>query len=39
VTPETAATRRGRLTKQVVFMMLIGWLVLVLLVVVLISAT
>jgi hypothetical protein len=32
-------TRPGRLTKQVVFLMLIGWLVLVILVVVLISVT
>lgn len=30
--------RPGRLTKQVVFLMLIGWLVLVILVVVLVSA-
>jgi hypothetical protein len=32
-------TRPGRLTKQVVFLMLIGWLVLVILVVVLVSVT
>ena len=34
-----AVARPGRLTKQVVFLMLIGWLVLVILVVVLISVT
>ena len=34
-----AVARPGRLTKQVVFLMLIGWLVLVILAVVLISVT
>jgi hypothetical protein len=37
--PANSAARQGRLTKQVVFLMLIGWLVAVILVVVLISVT
>jgi hypothetical protein len=37
--PANRAAQQGRLTKQVVFLMLIGWLVVVVLVVVLISVT